>query len=74
MFELMRYDPATGERKPYPSEETQYRRFHGKTAWLFSPWTGKRRDARDVGSDCFGFCIVPTDLNGVEFGIDEDKP
>lgn len=57
---LMRYDPATGDLKPYPSEANQWRQYHGQTAWLFNPWTGKRRDARDVGSDPFGLAIVPS--------------
>lgn len=67
--ELMRYDPATGENKPYPSHDEQYRIYHGTVAWLFNPWTGKIRDARDVGSDCFGYAIVPTDLRGNEIAL-----
>ena len=56
---LMKYDPATGEQYPYPSQVDQYRKYHGKVAWLFNPWTGKSRYAQDVGSDCFGVLIVP---------------
>ncbi len=55
--ELMKYSPATGEEKPYPSHADQWRSFNGATAWLFNPWTGERRDARDVGSDTFGMLI-----------------
>lgn len=55
--EIMNYCPATGEEKPYPSHATQWRSFNGPTAWLFNPWTGERRDARDVGSDPFGMLI-----------------
>lgn len=51
---LMGFDPATRERKPYPSHAEQYRKYHGNRAWLFNPWTGERRDAYDVGSDVFG--------------------
>ncbi len=57
--ELMRYDPATGGPFPYPSHADQWRKYCGNTAWLFNPWTGGRRDARDIGSDCFGYLIVP---------------
>ena len=57
---LMKFDPATGEPKPYPSHADQWREWHGKaTAWLFNPWTGTRRDARDVGSDIQGQLILP---------------
>jgi hypothetical protein len=57
---LMKYDPATGEERPYPSHAAQWREWHGDmTAWLFNPWTGRRRDARDVGSDVVGHLIVP---------------
>jgi len=58
---LMIYDPATGAEKPYPSHADQYRIYHGSVAWLFNPWTGLRRDARDVGTDCFGYAIVAYD-------------
>lgn len=68
---LMKFDPATGAEKPYPSEATQYRAYHGKVAWLFNPYTGDRRDARDVGSDCFGYAIV--DLAEVRAFIERDK-
>jgi hypothetical protein len=57
---LMKYDPATGEERPYPSHAAQWRDWHGHgTAWLVNPWTGARRDARDVGSDVNGLLIVP---------------
>ncbi len=51
---LMTHCPATGGMKPYPSHAAQWRRYHGTVAWLFNPWSGTRRDARDVGSDPFG--------------------
>lgn len=57
---LMKFDPATGEPKPYPSHADQWRDWHGKaTAWLFNPWTGTRRNAGDVGSDIYGHLILP---------------
>ena len=55
--DLMLFDPATGEEKPYPSHSDQYRIYHGQVAWLYNPWTGQPRDARDIGSDCFGYLI-----------------
>ena len=66
--ELMKYDPATGEPKPYPSHAAQWREYHGSkhtpVAWLFNPWTGTRRHAADVGSDVAGLLIQ----------ADESKP
>ena len=57
--QLMRFDPATGEERPYPSHAKQWREFKGDMAWLFDPWTGARRHASDVGSDLHGLLIVP---------------
>lgn len=57
MNELMKYDPATGWSKPYPSHAAQWREYNGTTAWLFNPWTGDRRNAQDVGSDPFGLLV-----------------
>ena len=58
---LMAFDPTTGEPQPYPSHAEQWRKYHGKLAWLFNPWTGTRRLASDVGYDPFGCLIVPPD-------------
>lgn len=57
--ELMMFDPVDGSPKPYPSHADQYRKWHGKVAWLFNPLTGQKRDPRDIGSDVQGFLIVP---------------
>ena len=65
---LMKFDPATGEERPYPSHATQWRNWHGIAAWLFDPWTGKRRNAYDVGSDVYGLLIVPTGTLGMDMG------
>ena len=65
---LMKFDPATGEERPYPSHATQWRNWHGIAAWLFDPWTGKRRNAYDVGSDVHGLLIVPTGTLGMDMG------
>ena len=54
---LMKHDPATGTPHPYPSNAKQWRDYHGRVAWLFCPWSGESRDARDVGSDVFGLLI-----------------
>ena len=60
--ELMKFDPANGSEKPYPSCAKQWRKWHGEsTAWLFNPWSGERRSAGDVGSDVVGLLIVPID-------------
>jgi len=59
-YALMKYDPADGTEKPYPSHAQQWREYHGQsTAWLFNPWTGTRRGATVVGSDTFGHLIIP---------------
>lgn len=65
---LMKFDPATGEEMPYPSHATQWRNWHGIAAWLFDPWTGRRRNAHDVGSDVHGLLIVPTGTLGMDMG------
>jgi hypothetical protein len=59
--EVMKFDPATGVERPYPSHAGQWRAWNGDTAWLFNPWTGERRTAEDVGSDTHGLLIVPPD-------------
>ncbi len=56
---LMKFCPATGNQKPYPSHASQWREYHGDSAWLFNPWTGQRRGTLNVGSDCFGHLIIP---------------
>lgn len=56
---LMKYDPASGEHRPYPSNAHDWRRYHGPTAWLYNPWTGNKRDPRDIGTDVHGILIVP---------------
>lgn len=60
----MKFDPATGEEKPYPSNAEQYRTYHGKVAWLFNPWTGDNRSAQDIGSDIFGHLIEDGSIEG----------
>ena len=56
---LMKFDPATGAEKPYPSHAEQWREWHGTEAWLFNPWTGATRLAGDVGTDVFGLLVLP---------------
>jgi hypothetical protein len=65
---LMKFDPATGEERPYPSHATQWRNWHGIAAWLFDPWTGRRRNAHDVGSDVHGLLIEPAGTLGMDMG------
>ena len=65
---LMKFDPATGKERPYPSHAAQWRNWHGVAAWLFDPWTGKRRNAYDVGSDVHGLLIVPAGTLGGDAG------
>ena len=65
---MMKFDPATGEERPYPSHATQWRNWHGIAAWLFDPWTGRRRNAHDVGSDVHGLLIAPAGTLGMDMG------
>ena len=62
---LLKFDPASGTENPYPSHPEQYRKFHGQVAWVFNPFTGVRRDARDIGSDTFGMLIEAPAANDV---------
>lgn len=55
----MKFDPADGTEKPYPSHAKQWREHHGQSAFLFNPWSGQRRFAGDVGTDPFGHLIMP---------------
>jgi len=70
---LMKFDPATGKERPYPSHAAQWRNWHGVAAWLFDPWTGKRRNAYDVGSDVHGLLIVPAGTLGGDTGYGASK-
>ena len=57
---LMKFDPANGGARPYPSDAYQWRQFHGPAmAWMFNPWTGTQRTTGDVGSDPQGLLICP---------------
>ena len=55
---LMKFDPCTGEEKPYPSHAAQFREYHGPAAWIYNPWTGAMRHAADIGTDVFGHLIA----------------
>lgn len=55
---LMIFDPRDRSDKPYPSEAKQFREYHGLDAWLYNPYTGTKRDTRDIGSDPVGAGIV----------------
>ena len=58
---IMKFDPATGAEKPYPSHAEQWRQYHLNDAFLFNPWSGTRRLAGDVGTDPRGYAIWPSD-------------
>ena len=58
---VMRFDPAFGTERPYPSHAAQYRDYHGRLAWLVNPWTGGQRHPADIGTDPTGLLIVPPD-------------
>ena len=58
-YTLMKYDPATGEHRPYPSNAHDWRKYHEATAWLYNPWSGDKRDPRDIDMDVNGLLIIP---------------
>jgi hypothetical protein len=62
----MKFDPATGEAGPKPRVASMWRDRYPFTAWLFNPWTGRRRYAKDVGMDVYGVLI-----EGIEGMSDE---
>lgn len=55
----MSYDPVTGKIAPQPSDPQEYREHHGLIAWLYNPYTGTKRDPRDIANDIEGILIVP---------------
>lgn len=62
----MRYDPVNGfliisSDESIITDPVKYREYHGHVAWLYNPWTGQKRDARDIGSDTFGHLIIPSE-------------
>jgi hypothetical protein len=54
----MRYDPVTGNYAVRLATPEEYREHYGSVAWLYDPWTGNKRDLRDVGTDPLGKLIV----------------
>ena len=66
----MMFNPATGATLQGPCLADHYRDSHGEIAWLFNPWTGRRRNPYDIGSDVFGLLI--DDSNGVWLSASED--
>lgn len=52
------FDPATGKRMTSPVSADEYRMMNGQVAWLYNPWTGDKRDPRDIGTDVFGRLTV----------------
>ena len=57
-YTLMKFDPRNAAPNPYPSHAGQFREYHGLDAWLYNPWTGIRRDSRDIASDVLGNGIL----------------
>ncbi|MGL5282000.1 MAG: hypothetical protein ACRC8W_09705 [Plesiomonas shigelloides] len=72
-FSLMKFDPVTGEKDPIPNEAKNYRNFHGDVAWIYNPYSGEKRDPRDIGTDVFGFWIV-TGANNKDSPVKQAKP
>jgi hypothetical protein len=56
---LMKFDPKNRNPYPYPSHAWQYRKWHGLTAWIYNPWTGRMRYPEYIGSDIEGLLIIP---------------
>lgn len=63
----MRFDPVSGAPHPFPANAQHYRMYNPQSAvWLFNPWTGTTRDARDVAHDKYGVLIVPNGEPGIQ--------
>ena len=54
---LMKFDPSTGNIRPYPSHATQWRKYYGERTWLYNPWNGKIRETYDIVDDPFGLLL-----------------
>ncbi|WP_255032313.1 DUF3310 domain-containing protein [Bordetella genomosp. 1] len=54
-------NPADGSpcRPCSPFTAGEYRAAHPHALWQFNPWTGERRDSRDIDTDPQGRAIVP---------------
>ena len=55
----MNFSPDYGKADVYPKKAQEWREFHGDVAWIYNPWTGDKRDPRDIGSDVLGLLIIP---------------
>ena len=57
----IKFDPETGVTNVHPSltKAADWRCLMNPPIWVFNPWTGEQRDARDVATDRFGQLIVP---------------
>lgn len=59
---LMLFCPITGEKYPYPSTPEQFRMVYSGRVWYYNPYSGTKRDSRDIESDPCGFGIVQDGL------------
>ena len=72
----MLFNPSTGEPSPYTKYADEFRTYHC-SAWLYNPWTGKKRDPRDIASDVFGRGIsmpkqaLPADAITFNMSVDD---
>lgn len=54
----MLYCPMMGTREPVPDTATAWREEHGH-AWVFNPWTGRRRTPIEIEQDPQGRVLIP---------------
>ena len=57
----LRIDPYTGQAMSSAMMADDAREQNPSAAWLFDPWSGRRRTAGDVFTDPMGMLIVPVD-------------
>lgn len=69
----LRLDPFTGERLANIITAAQAREQQPSAAWLFDPWSGRRRSAGDVFTDPKGELIVPVEVPAVAVGIGSES-
>lgn len=58
----LRRDPFTGEKLSSTFTADDARAQNPSAAWLFDPWSGRRRSAGDVFTDPMGMLIVPVEV------------
>ena len=66
---LMKFDPATGEQRPYPSHAAQWRKWHGsRNGMAFRSFDGAAPRCARRRQRYTGLLIVPSGTLGMDMG------